>query len=545
MADAALAPRDVAGAGLCIGCGACASAGGRMAWDRHGQLKPSGQWADRPDAAFGRLCPFSPGARDEDAIAANRFPVAPDRDARIGSFEQCFVGHAAEGDFRAQGSSGGMVSWMAAELLREGLVDGVAHVAPADPQRDGRFFAYRIARSEAELREGARSRYYPVEMSGVLREMRAVPGRYAVVGVPCFIKAVQLLRAEDPVLAERIAFTLGLFCGHSKSARLVESFAWQLGVAEDEVRAVEYRRKDPGRPANWYVAELTLADGSRRARDWWHLADGDWGAGFFQNPACDWCDDVVAETADIAFGDAWIEPYTSDGRGTNVVIARAPLLHRMVRRAIEEGRLCLEPVDADFIAATQAAGLRHRREGLAWRLCVAPPPLPLRKRVSRLGAELPLRRRLVYRMRRTIARSSHAMFRAARRSGRHGLYLGWARVALHLYQAVTWLRGPLGRAIGALERRGRGSPARVGALKRNGSEEVDMVDKQPVQADGKGKASSSDDGVSTPRTHGRREGESAGGAYPRERGRDEEDFDGGQSERAYHGPDNPNATTRD
>ena len=51
--------------------------------------------------------------------------------------------------------------------------------------------------------------------------------------------------------------------------------------------------------------------GATAEQDWWHLADGDWGAGFFQNPACDWCDDVVAETADIAFGDAWVEPYSS------------------------------------------------------------------------------------------------------------------------------------------------------------------------------------------------------------------------------------------
>ena len=36
----------------------------------------------------------------------------------------------------------------------------------------------------------------------------------------------------------------------------------------------------------------STSDGSSAAQDWWHLADGDWGAGFFQNPACDWCDDV-------------------------------------------------------------------------------------------------------------------------------------------------------------------------------------------------------------------------------------------------------------
>lgn len=452
LAEAALSPDDVAAAGLCIGCGACAAGrDGALRWDRFGQLKPDGEWSSARSAAFSRICPFSPAARDEDEIAGDLFPHASHRDPRIGRFEAAYVGHAAEDGFRAGGSSGGMVSWVAAELLSKGLVDGVAHVAPADPAADDRFFAYRISRSAAEVRQGAHSRYYPIELSRVLEEIRAVPGRYAVVGVPCFIKAVNLLRAEDPVLRERIAFTLGLFCGHMKSARFVESFAWQLGAPVGRVRAVEYRRKDPDRPANWYTAELTLADGSRRWQDWWHLVDGDWGAGFFQNSACNYCDDVVAETADVSFGDAWVEPYSSDGRGTNVMIVRHRLVGELVRAALAEGRLSLEEVDADFIADTQAAGLRQRREGLAYRLRTGPPALPLRKRVAPAGGDLPFRRKLIYRSRGWISAGSHRVFALARALGWHGLYLHWARLSLRFYEAFAYLRGPLGKALRRIE----------------------------------------------------------------------------------------------
>lgn len=437
-------------AGLCIGCGACAAGKGALGWDRFGQLKPQGAWTRKTGGDFPRICPFSPEARNEDEIAGDRFPHAPRRDALIGSFESAFVGHVAEGAFRAGGSSGGMVSWVAAELLRRGLVDGVAHVAPADPVGQGRFFGYRISRSVEDIGQGSRSRYYPVELSGVLEEMRSVPGRYAVVGVPCFIKALHLLRAQEPVLRERIAFTLGLFCGHMKSARLVDSFAWQLGAPMEQVRAVEYRRKDPDRPANWYTAHLTLADGSARWQDWWHLVDGDWGAGFFQHSACNYCDDVVAETADISFGDAWVEPYSSDGRGTNVVVVRSAEIGRIIAAAMAEGRLALEEVGAEFIANTQAAGLRQRREGLAYRLRIAPPRLPLRKRVAP-AAGLTFRRKLVYRSRRWISASSHRLFALARRTGWHGLYLRWARIALRSYEGVAYLRGPVGRWLQRLE----------------------------------------------------------------------------------------------
>ena len=458
LAPRALAPRDIVRSGLCIGCGGCAADEPRakMAWDAFGQLKPVGpaDWYAAPTTNFAARCPFSPAAVNEDVIATERLPRAPHADARIGRYEHAGVGHVAEGSFRADGSSGGMVSWVANELLRTGQVDAVAHVVATDPVgEDARFFRYRLSRTRAEIAKGAKSRYYPIDLAEVIRAIRATPGRYAIVGLPCFIKAVQLLRRSDPVIAERVTHTLGLFCGHMKSARLVESFAWQLDTAVEQVRGVDYRIKDAGRPANWYRAHLTLADGKARAQDWWHLADGDWGAGFFQNSACNMCDDVVAETADIAFGDAWVEPYSSDGRGTNVVIARSPEMQALLTGSIADGTLALEEVDADFIANTQAAGLRQRREGLAYRLTWPRRGITPVKRVAPGAGTLGWRRRLVYRTRAGISRWSHRMARAARALHMPSLYVGWAKASLTLYQGLIYSRGRTGRVFDWLERR--------------------------------------------------------------------------------------------
>lgn len=458
-----LSPRDIVGSGLCIGCGSCVAdvPGASMQFDGDGLLKPHGptEWYRAKTEQFARRCPFSPAALDEDALAANRFPTAPVTDRKIGRFQSAYVGHVAEAEYRSSGSSGGMVTWVASELLRTNRVDGVAHVGPTDPSQSGRFFRYGVSRTVEDLQRGSKSRYYPVELSDVLREIREVPGRYAIVGVPCFIKAIHLLRRSDPVIAERVTHTLGLFCGHMKSARMVESFAWQLGQELGRVRAVDYRIKDAGRPANWYRAHLTLEDGSAAAQDWWHLVDGDWGAGFFQASACNFCDDVVAETADIAFGDAWVEPYSSDGKGTNVVVVRSAELHRMVEEALSGGRLELTPVDAAFIEQTQAAGLRHRREGLAYRLTWWRRGIQPRKRVEPSAAGLPWRRKLVYRMRAHISRWSHRMAGLAHRTGRPPVYTRWGRWALGLYQALTYSRGPLGEWLDRIEQRLAGTKA--------------------------------------------------------------------------------------
>lgn len=443
-------PKDIVSSGLCIGCGSCVAQAGiqgedtRVEFDAHGQLKPHGptSWFKQESESFTQTCPFSPKAKNEDDLSVRLYPDAGQYNAGLGRFQTGYVGHVAEEDFRMQGSSGGLVTWVATELMRKGLIDGVAHViATENPQTEGRYFKYRISRNEQEIREGAKSRYYPVELSGILKTIREVPGRYAIIAIPCMIKAVQLLRQEDPIYRERIAFTLGLFCGHMKSARFVESFAWQLNVPIQEVNKVEFRYKDPNRPANWYNAMLTMNDGRVVNRDWWHLVDGDWGAGFFMNSACNFCDDVVAETADISFGDAWVEPYSSDGKGTNVVVVRSPVVQSMVSAAIQEGRLQLEEVDGAFVEQTQAAGFRQRREGLAYRLTWATHGVQPVKRVAPDANRPSKERKRIYRMRYWISKWCGRMFWLARKLNSPRVYLSWARFAIAVYHGLAYHQG--------------------------------------------------------------------------------------------------------
>ncbi len=439
-------PGDMIRSGLCIGCGSCVASTtsrGRMDFDRYGHYKPVADkaWLKTRSDVLTRTCPFSPASANEDVLAMDQFPHAR-HDQSIGRYEQAYAGYVAEGEYRQQGSSGGMVTWVAAELLRRGLVDRVAHVVPvSDPQAEGRFFKYQLSETEAQVSAGAKSRYYPVELSEIIRTIREQPGRYAIVGIPCFIKAVQLLRRNDALLRERITHTLGLFCGHMKSARFVESFAMQMNVPASEIQQVEFRRKNPHRPPNQYTASLTLRDGSVVNKDWWHLADGDWGAGFFMNEACNFCDDVTAETADISFGDAWVEPYTSDGWGTNIVVARSAEMMSIIEAGIDAGKLQLEKVSAALVAQTQAAGLRQRREGLAYRLTWATKDVQPIKRVRPDAVHLKKKRKLIYRLRYYISKWSHRMFWLAKALGKPGIYLQWARAAIAVYHGLAYHKG--------------------------------------------------------------------------------------------------------
>ena len=456
-------PKDIVQSGLCIGCGSCVAQAGpaiaHMAFDSYGQLKPRGasEWIAAPSDSFSRTCPFSPAAPDEDYLSSRFMAPGTPRDRYAGQMVAAYVGHVTAEEHRLNGSSGGMVTWVAAELIRRGLVDGIAHVVAADdPAKQGRFFHYHIARTETEVHQGAKSRYYPVELSRVLDEIRDSPGRYAIVGIPCFIKAIQLLRLKDATFRERIVYTLGLFCGHMKSARFVESFAWQMKVPVGKVSTLDYRHKFPDRPANWYNTKLSLRDGTRVNKDWWHAVDGDWGAGFFMNSACNYCDDVVAETADISFGDAWVEPYASDGKGTNVVVVRSPEINSLLQAAIGAGQLKLKVVDAAFVHQTQAAGFRQRREGLAYRLTLSRTGVKPVKRVLPDAGLISADRKLIYRMRCYISKWSHRVFWLARVLKSPRIYLTWAKAIASVYHGVAYHKGSVRGMLNRFREFGRG-----------------------------------------------------------------------------------------
>jgi hypothetical protein len=98
------------------------------------------------------------------------------------------------------------------------------------------------------------------------------------------------------------------------------------------------------------------------------LIGGDWGIGYFKYHACSYCDDVLAETADVAVGDAWLPHYVNDSRGANVVVVRNRELQAITEMAIKRGHLAFDSVSADLAMLSQQAGLRDRRSGLAYRL---------------------------------------------------------------------------------------------------------------------------------------------------------------------------------
>ncbi|MEM7807775.1 MAG: Coenzyme F420 hydrogenase/dehydrogenase, beta subunit C-terminal domain [Planctomycetota bacterium] len=441
--------------GYCIGCGACQVAAPQqmsVVMNDLGMLQASGD--DRGTSASG-VCPFSNDAENEDALASEQFAELPTH-ARIGRHRATYAGHVVEDDYRDAGSSGGLGTWIVSELLRRKLVDGVVHVKERKPTpEDSRLFAYGISRDIDAVRRGAKSRYYPVEFAGVLNDLREENGRFVVVALPCFAKALRLLTRQDAELRERVRFVVALFCGHLKSTGFAGSLAWEAGVPPWEIDRFDFRHKLPDAPASAYGISVTSKSSSLPVvRPMKNMTARDWGLGLFKYKACEYCDDVVGETADVSVGDAWIKPYVRNPEGTNALIVRDETIASMVDEAMEQGRLSLDPISANQVAESQAAGLRHRREGLAFRLWLTDRAgvWRPRKRVEPAWRHLSRKYRRIFVSRMRLAELSHQAFEQALKRRDLSVFHRTMRRPIAKYRALyvpLWKRAlrPLRRAI--------------------------------------------------------------------------------------------------
>lgn len=371
----------VCSGGYCIGCGVCRAVEPAI---QIGMNKYGEYVADLEKASVegrtraSRVCPFT-AVVDENQLSSEQFPGLPVHET-IGAHAALFAGYSmAERD---SGSSGGILTYILKQLLIEKEIDYAVQVRPRTGEgARGLEFAFQVASDTADVTVGSTSFYYPVTYSEVLQFIENNPGRYAITGVPCFHKALRLLKRENPLYRERIRYQLGLVCGQLKSALYFEYLLRKAGAA-GEVEAASFRRKAPqGRADEYFFEAITRnTDGSQATYRVGNRQIGiNWGMGLFKPKACDYCDDVFAETADIAVMDGWLPQYVLDGRGTSLIVVRDERLADLLARGRSAGELHLENTTADDVVKSQLGGINHRRKGLAYRLAIASGWTPVKR----------------------------------------------------------------------------------------------------------------------------------------------------------------------
>lgn len=445
----------------CTGCGICAASTDspfEMSMNDDGRFVPilKDGWTNNqnsPSISPMELCPFSDKTNNETEIGQQLFErYKADFDNYTGYTIKNYAGYVNELDFRKKGSSGGMGNWLAYKLLEQGEVDGIIHVKETHSDSSGKIFKYDISYNLEQISYGAKSKYYPVELSEVLKLVRENEGRYALIGIPCFIKGIRLLAKQDPIINERIKYCIGLVCGHLKSDMFAKSIAWQLGIEPSDLETIDFRTKIENKPANEYSVTAFGRNNQIQSRPTRDLYTTNWGQGYFRYNACEFCDDVVAETADVTVGDAWLPEYKSDSLGTNVIIVRNPIINGILKESHDTDKIYIEDITSNDIYKSQQSGFRHRREGLAYRLYLKDKVGEWRpqKRVEPSN-EITRKRKKIYKLRQEISSASFKAYRYAKEKDEFEYFINYMEPIVKKYKRVT--EPPIyKKAIGKIKR---------------------------------------------------------------------------------------------
>ena len=357
---------------LCIGCGLCVYACPtkvlKTKWNEHGFLIPTLSGTCDTDGDCLNVCPFNPfpekEVRTENELAERFLIDSQEQHPKIGKYNGIYAGYSNE--FRLSSSSGGMGTYIFIELLAQGIVDYVFSVK--ESKKPGSHYEYAISSSKEELLQASKTKYFPVTLAEVMTQIKTLDGKVAIVGVGCFIKAIRLAQYNEPILKDKIPFLVGIICGGVKSRFFNEYLASKVDVKKENIENPQFRVKDIESTAGDYAYSCKDKAVNLEKTIKMQTVGDMWGTGLFKANACDFCDDVTTELADISIGDAWLQPYVIDGSGTNVIVTRSEVAIQLIQNGIKKDDLTIEELSLERFLASQQGSFNHRHTGLSVRI---------------------------------------------------------------------------------------------------------------------------------------------------------------------------------
>ena len=353
--------------GYCVGCGSCVVKAKKnaMQLNNYGQYIPKFYKKDNIDKND-KYCPFSSKSLNENEISKIVFKNKSMKyNSYLGKYKSVHVGFEKSSlNLRKSSSSGGLTTWLLHELMLKGDIDAFISVGWSSKKK---IFQYQIFDNLKKIKDSSKTRYYPVEFSQVIKNIDKNK-KYAFVGVPCYIKALRNHSIHNPVIKNSIKYYVSILCGHQKNRLYFDHILKSLKVLKKDISSFDFRHKIKDKPANKYGIEVNTVSKKKIITPVKNIFANDWGLNFFKYKACDFCDDISGETADISFGDAWLNKEAKDYRGHNIIVNRNLKLESILKDGMNNKSISLRRSNTKEFFLSQKSSYNHRREGLMIRI---------------------------------------------------------------------------------------------------------------------------------------------------------------------------------
>ena len=357
---------DVVDWRLCVGCGACAY----ICPDDRVKLVDYTAEGIRPILSEGNcgdctLClDVCPGVQTDFTPPDGKTYKHPaDVPANNKSFSEnwgqvmeVWEGYATDPEIRFKGSSGGVLTALAAYCVESANMSGILHIGP-DPENPV-LNRTRLSTTRAEILAASGSRYSPASVCNGLKLVEQAEKPCAIIGQPSEIAAVANARRLRPELDQKVGLTMSFFCAGSPPTRATTALLEKNGVKQSAVTNLRYRGLGwPGYFAPTRKGETEPAFKQTYADSWAFLQS-------FRPWSVQVWPDGSGELADISCGDPWYSQPDGINPGASLVLARTERGREILRGAIAAGYVQLTPAEAWKVDGSQA-GL-WQKKGSVW-----------------------------------------------------------------------------------------------------------------------------------------------------------------------------------
>lgn len=354
---------DIVEHGLCVRCGACEPACpfDIIRFDEAAYPYITNEAACPVNCK--RCLKICPGETvDFTALDKEMFGYSPHPQSVTGIVRRALVTFSTDEQLRSAATSGGFTTQLLEYMMTRGYIDGALVLGCISDEKGWRERPF-IARSPQDLRSAIKSKYRLVPYLEPLKEIEAVDGRYAIVGLPCHIHAIKKYVNSTRKLKKRIIFTIGLYCNVAFEPKVYDELCEYNGIEKKDIRHLDFRA------GHWPGTILaTLQDGTKtkvlkaeEMRDEFNLLKL-----FYAPDRCNMCTDFSAEYADISVGDPWLRG-RPDGEfifpdGRTGVVTRTEFGDRMIDEAVEAGLIKTEEITLKTFMVNWERAARYKRE---------------------------------------------------------------------------------------------------------------------------------------------------------------------------------------
>ena len=233
--------------------------------------------------------------------------------ATIGAYLECYTAYAKNFSIRVNSSSGGVVTNLLVELIKNKEFD-VAFVLNFE-KFNGQPARLSATDDPTKIVKSAKSKYIPASIYNIIKLIQKNSlKRCIIVGTPCQIYGIKKFLKRFNIPEKNLIF-LGLFCDKTMNYNILKFFEDIYRKDNEKMLEFQFRKKSKnGWPGDTEVTfdsgrRLTLNRSIRIAAK-----------PFFQLNRCLFCSDKLNRYADISFGDCYIEGKNSFSGKSEIVI---------------------------------------------------------------------------------------------------------------------------------------------------------------------------------------------------------------------------------